>query len=91
MKANTKYTALELLKEAKIKNPESKFGKVRIMIAGIAGIIKPDHLIKIQPNTKSIDILIGNENVSLKIDGSEKSSCVSKLAKEILNKQSKKK
>jgi hypothetical protein len=91
MKSNIKYTALEILKEVGIKNPENKIGKMRVRIAGISGIVKPDHLIKIQTGTKEIDILVGEEVKKFKFNGVEKSSSISKLAKEVLDKQSKKK
>lgn len=90
MKANTKYTALEILKAVGIKKPEDKFGKMRVRIAGISGIVKADHLIKIQAGTKEIDILVGEESKVLKFDGIEKKFVISKLAKEALDKQSKK-
>ena len=88
MKTNTKYTALEILKEAGIKSPETKFGKMRVRIAGISGIVKPEHLIKIQAGTKKIDILVGEEVKSLEFEGDEKASIISKLAKEVLNTKS---
>lgn len=85
MKTNTKYTALEILKEAGIKKPEEQFGKVRIRIAGIAGIVKPDHLIKIQPETKSIEIVVGEEVFNLKFVGKSKHSVISDSAKKVLD------
>lgn len=89
MKNNTKYTALEILKGAGFKNPEKEFGKVKIRIAGIAGIVKPDHLIKIQLGTKRIDVQVANEVKVLKFDGFEEQSVISDNAKKVLNKQSK--
>jgi hypothetical protein len=85
MKTNTKYTALEILKEVGIKKAEEKFGKMRIRIAGIAGIVKPEHLIKIQSETKSIEIVVGDEVLDLKFVGKSKHSVISDSAKEVLN------
>ena len=81
MKANTKYTALEILTEAGIEKPEEKIGKMRVRIAGIAGIVKPDHLVKIQSGTEEIDILVGEEAVKVKIDGDQSEQEVSEAAK----------
>jgi hypothetical protein len=81
MKANAKYTALEILKEAGIEKPEEKIGKMRVRIAGIAGIVKPDHLIKIQAETKKIDIIVGQEVKAIEIEGDEAEMIVSEAAK----------
>jgi len=81
MKANTKYTALEILTLSGIEKPEEKFGKVRVRIAGIAGITKPDHLIKLQAGTKEFDVIVGEETKTVKIEGDEETSVVSEGAR----------
>lgn len=68
MKANTKYTALEILKEARVPGAEKAFGKVRIRIAGIHGIVKPDHLIRFQPDAKRVEIVVGADSYELKLE-----------------------
>jgi hypothetical protein len=77
MNANARYTALEILEQAKVENAIEKFGKLRIRIAGIRGIVKPDHVITLQPNTQTIDILVGNDSYTLDIKKSEKTRTVS--------------
>jgi hypothetical protein len=52
-----KYTAKELVEKAGFENVE--FGKDRVRIAGIRGIVSPDHKIKI--NSEEVDVTVGNE------------------------------
>lgn len=52
-----KYTAKELTDKAGFK--DVKFGKTRVRIGGIRGIVKPDHLIKI--NSEKVEVMVGNE------------------------------
>ena len=77
MKANTKYTALEILTEAGIETPEEKIGSMRVRIGGISGIVKPDHLIRIPTNTKEIDIIVGQETITVPIDSENEEIVVS--------------
>lgn len=81
MKANTKYTALEILTEAGIEKPEEKFGKFRIIIGGILGIVKPDHVIRIQSGVKEIDVVVGIETVTIHVDADSKEATVSEGAR----------
>lgn len=81
MKANAKYTALEILTAAKIADAAGLFGKVRIRIAGIAGIVAPDHLIKIGADIKVIDIIVGTDKHAVEIEGVEKDFVVTEDAK----------
>ena len=81
MKANGKYTALEILQEAGIENPQDKIGKVRVRIGGISGIVNPDDLITIQPNADKIDIIVGNETKELNFESSADEREVSEKAK----------
>jgi hypothetical protein len=64
---NTKCTALDILTEAGIKDAESLFGTTRIRIGGIAGIVKPDHLIRIPTETKTLEVIVGNSVHDVKI------------------------
>ncbi len=94
MKANSRFTALEILTAAGIENPIEKIGKVRVRIAGIAGITKPDHVVRIQPGTTEIDVIVGDQSVVLSLEGdneevisSEGSQKAVEARKERLNKQ----
>jgi len=84
MKANTKYTALEILKEAGYKNAEDKFGKFRVVIGGIMGIVKPDHVVGISEGTKNLEITVGIETKIIKVLSS-KNAEVSDGARETLD------
>lgn len=69
MKANTKYTALEVLTEAGFENPGDKIGKFRCRIGGISGIVSPDHVVKFQTGLKKVDVILGNEVKTVDLDG----------------------
>lgn len=84
MKANTKYTALEILESAGFKDAKDKIGKFRVSIAGISGIVSPDYIINIQPETKEIEVVLGQDVKMLKFKGIEKESIVSEKASESL-------
>lgn len=81
MKANAKYTALEILQVAGVEKPEEKIGKTRVRIAGVAGIVKPNHLIKIQPETTEIEIIVGIESKKITLEKGEAEPIISKAAK----------
>jgi hypothetical protein len=83
MKNNTKYTAIEILKLAGIEKPEEKIGKMRVRIAGIAGIVKPDQLIKIQPGTTEVEVIVGQETATIPVEKNEEAA-VSDAAKATL-------
>lgn len=53
-----KYTAKELLEQAGFEDVE--FGKVRVRIGGVRGIVEPDHKIKIQRKA-NFDVMVGEE------------------------------
>jgi hypothetical protein len=84
MKANAKYTALEILVACGVEKPEEKIGKMRVRIAGISGIVKPDHLIKIQAGTEKIDVVVGVDTFELKLEGDNEESVVSDEAKVVI-------
>ena len=84
MKANTKYTALEILTEAGIETPEEKIGSMRVRIGGISGIVKPDHLIRIPIGTKEIDIIVGQETVTIPIDSENEEIVISEGAQKAI-------
>ena len=90
MKSNAKYTALEILTAANIVGAPDLFGKVRVRIAGIAGIVTPGHLIKIGPSVKVIDIILGTEKHEVKIEGIEENFVASEEAKKVLKARGKK-
>ena len=90
MKAYTTVTAIEVLKEAGIVKPEEKIGKMRVRIAGVAGIVKPDHRIKIQPGTKEIEVIVGTESYKVAFEEGEAEQAVSDEAKVALEAKDKK-
>jgi hypothetical protein len=76
MITNKKYTALEILKALDLKTfkvgeaeftPEQVFGKVRVMIGGIMGIVKPEHAIRVV-STGKLEIVVGNEKYELPLE-----------------------
>jgi hypothetical protein len=69
MKANKKYTALELTTAAGFEKVE--FGKIRVRIGGIRGISSADHLIRVTPGTTEIEVMVGNEVKPVTFDGDE--------------------
>lgn len=69
MKANKKYTALELVTAAGFEDVE--FGKIRVRIGGIRGIVTPDHVIRVTPGTTEIDVMVGNEVKTVTFEGDE--------------------
>jgi len=77
MKANTKYTAIEILTEAGFEKPEEKIGKFRVIIGGIQGIVTPDHVIRIPAGTKQLDVVIGIEAKVIKIKSDNKDMVIS--------------
>jgi len=83
MKGNCKYTALEILKEAGIKEPEKVFGKMRVVIGGIHGINTPDRVIKISKGTKEISVLVGKDIKKIKIEGDDKEGAISEEAHKV--------
>ena len=90
MKSNTKYTALEILTAAKVADALSLFGKFRVRIAGIAGIVTPNHLIKIGPSIKVIDIIVGIKKYEVQVEGVEENFVVTEEAKKVLEAKGKK-
>lgn len=69
MKANKKYTALELVTAAGFENVE--FGKIRVRIGGIMGIVSEDHKIRIPAGTTEIDVMVGTEVKQVTFEGDE--------------------
>jgi hypothetical protein len=77
MKGNTKYTALEILTEAGVENPSEVFGKVAVTIAGISGIVNPDHVILIGNEEEKAVVIVGNEAKEVAVekrDGDQEAS-----------------
>jgi hypothetical protein len=70
MKGNSKLTALEVLTAAGFEKPAEKIGKMRVRIAGIRGIVTPDHLISIPAGVEAIDVVLGDETKEVKLEGS---------------------
>lgn len=92
--ANTKLTALEILTECGVENPADKFGKVRVRIGGIAGINKPDYLINVPPEAKTIEVIVGADIFDLELakgnkDNSADVPVISEAAREVLDTEGK--
>ena len=83
MKANTRYTALEILTAAGFEDP-TVFGKMKVIIAGVRGIVTPNHVITIQAGTKEIDVVVGIEVKKLTFESDEESRLVSEEAAKAL-------
>lgn len=91
MKANTKYTALEILTEAGVETPEEKFGKFKVRIAGLRGIVTPDHLVKFGPEVKNVEVIVGVEKYEVEILGeAPENTEISEGAREALDAKGKK-
>lgn len=71
---NTKVTALDILRECGVENPEAKFGKVRVRIGGLAGINSPDYLIKLSPEVKNVEVIVGEKIYDLELSKGNKES-----------------
>jgi hypothetical protein len=53
-----KYTAKEIVEKAGFSDVE--FGKERVRIGGIRGIVTKDHLIRVQRKSE-LEVVVGNE------------------------------
>ena len=89
MKGNTKYTALEILTAAGVEKPEEVLGKMAVNIAGISGIVSPNHVVLINPGTEKIVVIIGNESKEVAIDGEEEEQTASEGTKKVLKAEGK--
>lgn len=85
MKANAKYTVGELVTEAGYK-PDDVVGKVRVRIGGIPcnDVAK---VVTIQPDTKELEVIVGEEVKTIKFDGEEKETVVSEEAHSVLEEE----
>lgn len=94
LKRNTKYTAKEILTAAGL-NPDEVLGKIRVRISGISGIVKPDHLIKVQPGTEKLDLIVGMDAYEVELEdavvaeGEPVTTTISEDAKLALDKKAK--
>ena len=87
LKRRTKYTAVEILKASGIAKAEEQIGKLRVRIAGLAGINTPDHLIKIPEGVTEIDVLVGEELVKVPVELDDAEGTISEGAKVALDKK----
>ena len=62
MKNNTKYSAVEIVKEA--GGDPKAIGAMRVRIGGLP-VNKPDQLIMVQPGVESLEVIIGNEKPAI--------------------------
>jgi hypothetical protein len=84
MIANKKYTAIEILTEAGIEKPEEKIGKMRVRIGGIAGIVKPGHIIRIPAGTKEVSVIVGQETATIPVGDDSEDAAVSEGAQKAI-------
>lgn len=82
MKTNARYTAKELIEAAGLD--VSQVGKVRVRIAGIAGIVSPDHLVRLQPETKEVEVIVGTDTKMVQLEDGADEPEVSEEAKKAL-------
>lgn len=61
-----KYTAKQITDLAGFEKVE--FGKDRVRIAGLRGIVTAEHKINIQPGSKEITVMVGREPKKLKVE-----------------------
>lgn len=83
MKANTKYTVAEILTEAGYK-PADVVGKVRVRIAGIP-VNDPNKVVSLQPEVKTIEIIVGTEAKDVAVEKGEDHVVVSDGARTALD------
>lgn len=81
IKANAKYTALEILTEAGFTKPEDLLGKFRVIIGGLQGIVTADHIVKIPTDTKELEVVVGIEVKTIKIKQESEDTEVSEGAR----------
>jgi hypothetical protein len=81
IKANAKYTALEILTEAGFSKPEDLIGKFRVIIGGLQGIVTADHIVRIPTDTKELEVVVGIEAKTIKIKKESEEAEVSEGAK----------
>lgn len=94
MEANKKYTALEILKETgetkfsfgdKDYSAEDVFGKGRIRIGGIPGIVDPNHLVRVPEEMDELEVIVGVESYKINTKKNAKDSeNVSEEAKKVI-------
>lgn len=81
MKANGKYTAIEILTAAGFDKPEESIGKVRVRIGGIPGIVRPDYVVRIPEGTTEIDVMVGQETKKVTFEADHETPAISESAK----------
>lgn len=83
MKANTKITVAEILIEAGY-TPADVVGKVRVRVAGIP-VNEIEKVITIQPGTKEIEVIVGQESKVVEIDGDNEEKVITEGARASLD------
>jgi hypothetical protein len=68
LKRNAIYTAKEIIEEC---GADPKLiGKVRVVIAGISGIVSPDHLVSLPfKMADKLEVIVATEAFTLDLDG----------------------
>lgn len=84
MKANTKYTAIEILTEAGVEHPEDKIGAVRVRIGGLP-VNTPDHVINVSAETTELNIIVGTDELTVPVDEGEEEREISEGARTALD------
>lgn len=70
--SNSKLTALEVLTECGVQDAVSKFSAMRVRIGGISGINRPDYLVNIPAETKTLEVIVGGEIYDLELSKGNK-------------------
>ena len=83
MKANAKYTVLELLNAAGVKKPEEAIGKIRVRVAGVP-LNNPNAVLTVQSGTKKVEVIVGVDKHEIVFDSDQKDRVVSEASHEVL-------
>lgn len=71
LKAGEKYTALQILQAAKVPKATDAFGKMRVIIGGIQGIVDANHVIRVSGSEDPLEIIVGENSYSVDVEVTE--------------------
>lgn len=89
IKNNTKITAMDVLEALNVQTftvgeheytLENIWGAVRIRIAGIRGIVSPDHLLQIPEGVTEISVMVGENSYTLETPENGDGECSERYA-----------
>jgi hypothetical protein len=84
LKANSRYTAEDILKEAGIEDTDAMFGSFRVTIGGISGIVDSEHLISIPESATELEVIVGVKRYTLPLEPNEVEAAISQHAQAVL-------